>query len=65
MTKMDKLKKLLQRKQGATSMDIIAAIGTVSPHSRLSNLKSQGYTILKKPVKGTNYNRYFIVKGTK
>lgn len=63
MSQADKLKKLLQRKQGATSMEIISIVGTVCPHKRMSDLKKEGYTILKKPVLGKNFNRYFITKG--
>jgi hypothetical protein len=63
MSQLEKLKKLLQRKQGATSMEIISIVGTVCPHKRMADLKEQGYTILKKPVLGKNYHRYFITKG--
>lgn len=65
--KIKKLTQLLQRKAGATSMEIIAAIGTVSPHSRLSDLKRKGWIITKKLVKGKTYHKYFgqAPKGTK
>lgn len=63
MNKINRLIQLLQRKNGATSMEIVAAIGTVSPHSRLSDLKKKGYTILKKPIPGKTYHRYYITKG--
>jgi hypothetical protein len=56
--KIKKLTQLLQRKNGTTSMEIIDAIGTVSPHSRLSDLKRKGWTIKKTPVKNQTYNRY-------
>lgn len=48
MTQVDKLKKLLLRKSGCTSVDIVAVLPSVSPHRRLSDLKEQGWTILKK-----------------
>jgi hypothetical protein len=48
MTQHDKLKKLLLRKSGCTSVDIAAVLPSVSPHRRLSDLKEQGWTILKK-----------------
>jgi len=58
-TQCERLGKLLQRKRGATSMEIIDAVGTVSPHRRLFELKQRGWTIYKRPVLGTNYHRYF------
>ena len=48
MTQHDKLKKLLARKSGCTSVDIAEVLPSVSPHRRLSDLKEQGWTILKK-----------------
>jgi hypothetical protein len=62
-----KLTQLLQHKTGATSMEIIDAIGTVSPHSRLSGLKKKRWTITKKLVHGKTYHKYFgkPSKGTK
>lgn len=48
MTQHDKLKKLLQRKSGCTSVDIAAVLPSVSPHRRISDLKEQGWTVLKK-----------------
>jgi len=37
MKQCKRLEQILKRKSGATSMEIIAAIGTVSPHSRMSD----------------------------
>lgn len=67
MTKMTILKRLLTRKRGTTSMEICTLMGSVSPHSRLAELKKQNWTILKKPIPGKNYNRYFATppKGQK
>lgn len=48
MTQADKLKKLLLRKSGCTSVDIAAVLPSVSPHRRISDLKEQGWTVLKK-----------------
>jgi hypothetical protein len=45
MTQHDKLKRLLSRKSGCTSVDICAVLPSVSPHRRLSDLKEQGWTI--------------------
>jgi len=60
MTQLEKLKKLLKRKKGATSMEIIQAIGTVSPGKRVSDLRALGLTIEKVQVSGKNYFRYFL-----
>jgi hypothetical protein len=60
MTQLEKLKKLLRRKKGATSMEIIQGIGTVSPGKRVSELRALGLTILKVQVAGKNYFRYFL-----
>jgi uncharacterized protein YggU (UPF0235/DUF167 family) len=59
MTQNQRIIKLLKRKCGATSMEIIAACGTTTPSKRLSEIR-RDYTVLKVPVLGTNYNRYFI-----
>jgi hypothetical protein len=55
------LGKLLLRKRGVTSMEIINLVGTVCPHKRLSDLKAKGWTITKTEVLGKNYHRYFGV----
>ena len=60
MTQLEKLKKLLKRKKGATSLEIIQAVGTVSPSKRVSELRALGLTILKVQVAGKNYFRYFL-----
>ena len=60
MTQLEKLKKLLRRKKGATSMEIIQSIGSVSPGKRVSELRALGLTILKVQVAGKNYFRYFL-----
>lgn len=53
------LARLLSRKCGTTAMEIVAQVGTVSPHRRLSDLKERGWTITKKQVAGKNFHRYF------
>ena len=58
MKQCKRLEKLLQRKSGATSMEIIAAIKTVSPHSRMTELKNKGWVINRVPVKGKTYGIY-------
>jgi hypothetical protein len=57
-TQTQRIGKLLQRKRGATSMEIIAAGPTVSPHRRLYELKRQGWHIWRVQVPGERYGRY-------
>ena len=59
MTQHQRLGKLLQRKRGVTALEIIQLVGTVSPHRRLSDLKEMGWTILRQPIEGQKYGRYF------
>lgn len=61
MTQHEKLGKLLQRKRGVTSLEIIQLVGTVYQHKRLSDLKDMGWTILRQPIEGQEYGRYFGV----
>jgi hypothetical protein len=53
------LEKLLRRKSGVTSLEIIQKCGTVAPHRRLADLKERGWRITKEQVPGRSYNRYF------
>lgn len=48
MTQLEKIKRLLTRKRGATSVDIALVLPSVSPHRRISDLRADGYTIVKK-----------------
>lgn len=57
MTQHQKLARLLTRKRGCTSVDICDALPSVSPHRRISDLKEQGWTILKR--KGARLITYF------
>lgn len=59
MKQLDRLEKLLTRKRGATAMEICEAVGTVSPHRRLTELKRRGWNITRLPVEGRNYGRYY------
>ena len=59
MKQCKRLEQILKRKSGATSMEIIAAIKTVSPHSRMTELKNKGWVIRRVPVRGRNYGRYY------
>lgn len=58
LTQTQRLKRLLSRKCGTTSMEIIHVLGTVSPHRRLFELKRAGWTITKLPINGKRH-RYF------
>jgi hypothetical protein len=58
-TQMDKLKELLQRKQGVKSYEIVKALPSVSPHRRLSDLKERGWTITFKLMDDNKTKIYF------
>ena len=58
-TQMDKLKELLQRKQGVKSYEIVKALPSVSPHRRLSDLKEHGWTITFKLCDDNKTKIYF------
>lgn len=66
MTQLDKLKKLIQRKQGVMSWEIAQKLPSVTPHRRLFDLKEQGWTILSK-TRDDGQKIYFgtPAKGTK
>jgi hypothetical protein len=48
MTQLEKLKRLLSRKRGCTSVDIAAVLPSVSPHRRISDIRAEGWTVVKK-----------------
>lgn len=57
---LDKLVEMLSKKEGATSAEIARRLPSVCPHRRITDLKKDGWTILKKqdgPLK-----RYWIVQ---
>ena len=58
-TQLQRLARLLQRKTGATALEIIITVGSVSPHKRMTELKERGWTITRVPVPGERYGRYF------
>lgn len=58
-TQCQTLARLLSRKTGVTSMEIIEKCGTVSPHSRIARLKARGWTVRAEEVQGRNFLRYF------
>ena len=64
MKKQEILKRLLTRKRGVTSFEIATLMGTVCPHRRMTDLKEQGWTILRKEIDGQKHGRYFCVDPT-
>lgn len=64
MKKQEILKRLLTRKRGVTSFEIATLMGTVCPHRRMTDLKEQGWTILRKEIDGQKHGRYFGVAPT-
>ena len=59
MSQYDRIARLLTRKSGCTAMEITTVAGTVSAHSRLSELKGRGWIIWREKIKGRAYGRYF------
>jgi hypothetical protein len=45
LSQMEKLKMLIQRKQGVTSAEIAKALPSVTPSRRISDLREAGWTI--------------------
>jgi hypothetical protein len=64
-TQCARLERLLRRKSGVTSLEIIQHCGTVAPHRRLADLKERGWKITRKQVVGKSYGRYFGVQPAK
>ena len=60
-TQLERLGKLLTRKRGITSWEIMQEVGTVCPHKRMSDLKERGWLITKTEVLQKNFFRYFGV----
>lgn len=59
MTQIEKLKKMLTRARGITSLDIIRECGSVAPSRRMADVRDAGWEILKVKVEGKNYYRYW------
>lgn len=57
-TQYERIGRLLTRPRGATALEIIQTAGTVSPHSRMSEMKARGWRIVHKPIKGKSYGSY-------
>jgi hypothetical protein len=58
-SQMDKLKTLMQRKQGVTSAEIVKHLPSVTPHRRISDLKEVGWTITYKMMDDNKSKIYF------
>lgn len=58
-TQCQTLARLLSRKTGVTSMEIVQMCQTVAPHRRLADMKAKGWLIVRRAVPGQNYGRYF------
>lgn len=58
-TQLEKLKKLLTRKQGCKSYEIVKELPSVTPHRRLDDLKNQGWTITFTLSKDNKTKTYF------
>lgn len=56
------LEKLLRRKSGVTSLEIIQKCGSVAPHRRLADLSERGWAIWSEPIPGKRHKRYFGAK---
>jgi hypothetical protein len=54
----DRIGALIKRKKGATAMDIASVAGTVSPHSRLAEMRRAGWRIWRESIAGKNYGVY-------
>lgn len=52
------LKVLLRRKRGVTSYEMCELLPTTTPSRRISDLREEGWTILKAPIEGRNYHRF-------
>lgn len=61
MTQTDKLGKLLTRKCGVTSLEIIYRCGSTTPTRRMSDMRDKGWTIKKTKVEGKSH---YIFHGT-
>ena len=59
MSQYDRIARLLTRKSGCTGLEIATVAPSVSPHSRLSEMKSRGWIIWREKIKGRAYGRYF------
>ena len=61
-TQYDRIGRLLTRKCGATPFELMEASRSTSVHSRLSEMKRQGWRIVRKPIPGRSYGTYHGTK---
>ncbi|MGL4576113.1 MAG: helix-turn-helix domain-containing protein [Burkholderiaceae bacterium] len=64
-SQLDRLAVLLVRFGGATSAEICRAIGTVSPHRRIADLKAVGWRITKRETKRAGCKFVYFGKAPK
>jgi len=62
MTQYESIARVLQRKKGATTRELIEASGSVCPWKRMGEMRSKGWLILKEQIPGKTYHRYRGVK---
>lgn len=59
MTQYQKIGRLIVRKKGATTRELIDASGSVCPWKRLQEMAKRGWTIWNEPIPGRTHVRYF------
>jgi hypothetical protein len=57
-TQYDAIGRLLSRKKGATTRELIEASGSVCPWKRMQEMRKRGWFIAWVPVEGKNYGKY-------
>lgn len=58
MTQYDRIGKVLQRKRGATTRELIEASGSVCPWKRMQEMRNRGWLIWREKVPGKSYGVY-------
>ena len=58
MKTLDRIGKLLQRKRGVTSIEIIQICKSTTPTRRMSDMRELGWEITKTRVEGKSWYRY-------
>jgi hypothetical protein len=50
---------LIQREEGATPAELIAATWSTCVHKRMSEMRARGWDIRREQIEGRSYGRYF------
>jgi hypothetical protein len=58
-TQYARIARLIQRKRGATTRELIEASGSVCPWKRMAEMRNRGWAIWSEPVEGKTFTRYF------